>query len=467
MCVPGKEYVASLWGTWGAGKAAVPLALTQKVPEIEHVLLDTQPDAILVGGNSSLGCPPNEECLLQAAENVGLSDRIIRLQDIDFEEPVDQHFLGIDVDLDAAALVMYTSGTTGKPKGVLSTHRSVYHQVTDLATAWNWDREDVAIHVLPLHHVHGVINVLSCAAYAGAQLDFQRFDAKRLWGDWAKADSDIVPTVFMAVPTIYAKLLEAAESLPKDVVDTAVSSTLKPMRLMVSGSAALPVSVLERWRDLTGHTLLERYGMTEFAMALSNPYDPVSERHPGHVGLPLPSVQVKIVNEETGELIESPNTGGQLFVKGPTVFREYLNRSDATDEAFDTDGFFDTGDIAEFNNDLNSYRILGRASVDILKVGGYKVSALDIERVVLEHASVAEVAIMGMSDDIWGERVGMICRLKPTSDELTLEDLRNWCQDRMSLYKIPSLLLVLDEIPKNAMGKVNKKDLAKLFHQEQ
>jgi malonyl-CoA/methylmalonyl-CoA synthetase len=479
LCTPGYEYVASMWGIWGAGKASVPLALTQKVPEIEHVLSDTQPDAILLGGNSSLlnngvsqpyHVPPNEACLVQAAENLGLSDRIVRLQDLQLGAPLPgQRYLGNGVDLDAPALILYTSGTTGKPKGVVSTHRNVYHQVTDLVSSWEWHKDDVAIHVLPLHHVHGVINILSCAAYTGAQVDFARFDAEELWEQWATPPSDLVPTVFMAVPTIYAKLLEAAgDTVPDDVVQSAVETTLQPMRLMVSGSAALPVSVLERWRNLTSHTLLERYGMTEFAMALSNPYQPVDERQAGHVGLPLPSVEVKIVDEESGQVVDTPNTGGHLFVRGTNVFKEYLNRPDATEEAFDDDGFFDTGDVAEFNSELNSYRILGRGSVDILKVGGYKISALDIERVLLEHPDIAEVAIMGVADETWGERVGMLCRLKALSSgtTLSLDELKTWCEDKMSKYKIPSRLLLVDEIPKNAMGKVNKKDLVKLFDKE-
>ena len=372
-------------------------------------------------------------------------------------------------------------GTTGKPKGVVIRHGSLYHQVTDLVAAWEWTNQDIALHMLPLHHVHGVVNLLSCAAYVGGQLRFQPFNAIQLWKEWSNHDQHLhpisKPNVLMAVPTIYAKLLEVADQqeLEKDVIAKAVESTLKPMRLHVSGSAALPVSVLERWKSLTGHTLLERYGMTEFAMALSNPYridvDRGAERYPGHVGLPLPSVSVRLVDNDTSPpvVIDSPNTPGSLQVKGPTVFSEYWNRPDATNEAFTSDGYFDTGDVAEYNDKLNSYRILGRASVDILKVGGHKVSAIEIERELLEHPNLLEVVIVGIPDDVWGQRVGLIARSsskvenKAREQQLTLEHIQEWCESRLAKYKIPTRLLLVDEIPKNAMGKVNKKQLVQLF----
>jgi malonyl-CoA/methylmalonyl-CoA synthetase len=221
--------------------------------------------------------------------------------------------------------------------------------------------------------------------------------------------------------------------------------------------------------------LLERYGMTEFAMALSNPYHEVSQqqqRHPGHVGLPLPSVQVRLVVDEEDDddsnqlLVTTPNTPGALQVKGPTVFQEYWNRPNATQEAFTEDGWFHTGDVAEYNADLDSYRILGRASVDILKVGGHKLSALEIERELLEYDEIiAEVVVVGIPDEVWGQRVGMIARRVVTSKttEVSLEDIQEWCALRVAKYKIPTKLLWVEEIPKNAMGKVNKKELVKLF----
>lgn len=468
LCVPGADYVSSLWGAWAAGFAAVPLALSQKTPEIEHVLSDIDPSCILIGE-----CIGNVQDLLAAAEHVGMTDRITFLQDM---RPVESSAAsclclgqnGTVLEMDSPALVIYTSGTTGKPKGVLLTHRNLFHQVTDLVVSWHWQPSDVACHVLPLHHVHGITKLCS-AAYVGARLDFQSFDASSLWKQWSSATHDgahLKPNVFMAVPTVYAKLLEAAESLPLQMIEAAVEITLRPMRLMVSGSAALPVSFSERWYQITGHRLLERYGMTEVGLVISNPYEPVEARHPGHVGKPLPSVQVRLVDEDTSQVIEGAGKSGSLRIRGPTVFREYLNRPDAMQKSFDEDGYFITGDVAEYNHELESYRILGRTSVDILKVGGYKLSALEIERDLLEHPDIVELAIVGVPDEVWGERVGMICRLKGGSKELTVDRLRTWCENKMSRYKVPTRLLIVEEIPKNAMGKVNKKVLVTLFRKD-
>lgn len=465
--LPGSEYIACQWGSFGAGKASVPLSISQKVPELEHCLEDSDPSLIIV---SELA--PNYTNVLAAAAKLSMSDRIVYIDDVLSTSPCiypTELLEDRGARMDSPALLLYTSGTTGKPKGVLHTQRNLYHQITDLVAAWEWNATDVALHVLPLHHVHGVVNVLSCAAYAGAQLQFRSFDANELWHQWAeKKDAHATrPNVFMAVPTIYAKLLEASTHLPPDLVRDAVDQTLKPMRLQVSGSAALPVSILERWKDLTGHTLLERYGMTEFAMALSNPYqvdtNTSQQRHPGNVGLPLPSVDVRLVDEQDGTILD-PNEGkpGALQVKGPTVFQEYWNRPNATVEAFTDDGYFDTGDVAEYDSNLESYRILGRASVDILKVGGHKLSALEVERVVLEHDNILEAVVIGVPDDIWGQKVGMIGR-QSSSSNLSLGDIQAWCESRLEKHKTPTVLLWLDEIPKNAMGKVNKKELVQLF----
>lgn len=205
--------------------------------------------------------------------------------------------------------------------------------------------------------------------------------------------------------------------------------------------------------------------MTEFGMALSNPLAPVEKRLPGFVGLPLPSVEVKVMSEETGETIPKQTAqSGELCVRGPTVFQEYWQKEDATRESFDAEGFFKTGDVAEYDPAVDSYRILGRLSADIIKSSGFKLSALEIERELLEHPDLAEVVVLGIPDDIKGESVGLICRMSSRAARvIDLDELRAWCRDRIASYKIPSAMLVMETIPKNAMGKVNKKQLVHLF----
>jgi malonyl-CoA/methylmalonyl-CoA synthetase len=224
---------------------------------------------------------------------------------------------------------------------------------------------------------------------------------------------------------------------------------------MVSGSAALPVSTLERWKEISGHTLLERYGMTEIGMALSNPLR--GERVPGSVGKPLPRVEVQLVGEN-GELV-APGTPGEIEVRGPSVFAEYWGKPDATRDAF-REGWFRTGDTAIVENGV--YRILGRTNIDILKTGGHKVSALEIEEALREHPAVAECAVVGIPDPEWGERVAAAVVLKG-DDALDLQSLRAWARELLAPHKLPSRLLVLDALPRNAMGKTVKPAIAALL----
>jgi malonyl-CoA/methylmalonyl-CoA synthetase len=234
-----------------------------------------------------------------------------------------------------------------------------------------------------------------------------------------------------------------------------MSTAARALRLMVSGSAALPVQTLVRWREITGHTLLERYGMTETGMILSNPYQ--GERRPGFVGLPLPGVEVRLVTDSGVSVPDGE--AGELEVRGANVFKEYWGRPDATRDAF-RDGWFRTGDTAIL--DRGSYRLLGRSSVDILKSGGYKISALEIEEVLRSHPSIAECAVVGVSDPEWGDRVSVAVELRAGA-ALTLEELRAWAKDRLAPYKIPRALQLVGALPRNAMGKVVKPDVAKLF----
>ena len=228
---------------------------------------------------------------------------------------------------------------------------------------------------------------------------------------------------------------------------------------MVSGSAALPASVHQQWTALTQQELLERYGMTEIGMALSNPYD--GERRPGAVGQPLPDVQIRL-KSDTGQIVTDENEPGEIQVRGACVFCEYFNREEATHESFD-DGWFRTGDVAVIENGY--YRIMGRQSVDIIKSGGYKLSALEIEAALLQHPDIKECAVVGAADETWGEAVAAAVVLA-AERALNLESLRAWCRDRLSHYKIPKQLLSVETLPRNAMGKVTKPAVSKLFHQD-
>ena len=227
-------------------------------------------------------------------------------------------------------------------------------------------------------------------------------------------------------------------------------------RLMVSGSAALPASVHDQWTALTGQKLLERYGMTEIGMGISNPLQ--GERRPGAVGRPLPGVEVRLVSE-SGEVIDGEDEPGEIQIRGPLVFLEYWRKPDVTRESF-VDGWFKTGDMAVLERGY--YRILGRLSVDIIKSGGYKLSALEIEDALRQHAAISECAVVGVVDDTWGEVVAVAAEIHEWM-ELELDALREWAADRLSKYKLPTLLMVVPELPRNAMGKVTKPSVKDLF----
>ena len=337
------------------------------------------------------------------------------------------------------ALIVYTSGTTGKPKGVVTTHAQLAAQIGSLVGAWEWTANDCALLVLPLHHVHAIVNVLGSALASGASCEIlPQFEPQPAWERLASGDV----TVFSAVPTVYHRLIAAWDAAPA-AVRRAWSEGSRRVRLMMSGSAALPMTTLERWRAITGHTLLERYGMTETGMMLSNPLH--GERRPGFVGTPLPGVQVRLVD-------------GEVEVRGPGVFSEYWQRPDETRAAF-RDGWFRTGDVASLED--GAYRLLGRTSTDIIKTGGYKVSALEIEEAIREHAAVSDCAVIGVMDDEWGQRVCAVAELRD-GQTLTLEALREALKPRLAPYKIPRELRIVAALPRNAMGKVNKPALSSL-----
>jgi malonyl-CoA/methylmalonyl-CoA synthetase len=426
------------WGIWRAGGIAVPLPQGSPAAELEYFIGDTQP-AILVADAAG------EKVLTPIAAARGL--RLVLCD----ETPNCKVGPLPEVDRKRRAMILYTSGTTSRPKGVVTTHENIEAQITALVRAWQWAADDRILLLLPLHHVHGIINVVSCSLWSGATCEMlPRFDADAAWDRIAGGSL----TLFMAVPTIYVRLIaawEAASPQRRAVLSKACAG----LRLMVSGSAALPVSTLNRWKEISGHTLLERYGMTEIGMALSNPLE--GERVPGSVGKPLPGVEVQLVDEH-GETV-APGNPGEIEVRGPSVFKEYWGKPQATEQSF-RNGWFRTGDVAVCED--GRYRILGRMNIDILKTGGHKVSALEVEEQLREHPAIAECAVVGVPDCEWGERVGVAVVLRG-EQTLDLEGLRSWAKERLASHKVPSRLLIVDELPRNAMGKVTKPAIVNLF----
>jgi len=444
------EYVAVQWGIWRAGGIAVPLSVGAKEPELEHVFADAGVSSVLVTGKLRQRVEP-------LCGRLGIS--MVAVEEVLNEGTASLHATASGnhhrghqhrelpvLSPHRRAMMLYTSGTTSKPKGVVSTHGNIQAQIVSLVEAWGWTPEDRIPLFLPLHHIHGIVNVLSCALWSGARVEpFPAFDMDRI----LSRVGDGAYTVFMAVPTIYVKLIQALESA-SDENRKKWAEGFGRLRLMISGSAALPAAIHEKWTGLTGQKLLERYGMTEIGMGLSNPLQ--GERRPGAVGQPLPGVEIRLVGE-SGNVIPGEGEPGEIQIRGPAVFTEYWNLPEITAAAFQ-DGWF-----------LSYYRILGRLSVDIIKSGGYKLSALEIEDVLRQHPRIQECAVVGVEDELWGEAVAAAVTTKD-GGALALEELKEWAFERLSKYKVPKLLKVVNNLPRNAMGKVMKPEVRRLFSED-
>lgn len=438
MIQPGFDYVKVQWAIWQAGGVAVPLCLTHPFPSLQYYIEDTGAKIIIV--NKIYASLFADYCKENNIQLINIEDERLL---IDAKLPV--------IDRNRRAMILYTSGTTNKPKGVVTTHANIEAQIKSLVEAWQWAPTDHIICVLPLHHVHGIINVIGCSLWSGAICEFlPSFSEEALFKKFSKGAIN----VFMAVPTIYFKLIAYLEKLsPSEQIN--LKKSMQAFRLMVCGSAALPVTVMEKWELISGHRLLERYGMTEIGMGLSNPY--LGERKAGYVGLPLPGVDVMLANEQyqAAGLDEL----GEILIKGEAVFIEYWNNPKATEEAFTQNGWFKTGDIAVIENGY--YRIMGRNSVDIIKSGGYKISALEIEEVLRTHEWIDDCAVVGIPDDEWGELI--VAALVSSNTQLDTAQVNQWLRTQMAAYKTPKKYIILNELPRNAMGKVVKGDVKKLL----
>lgn len=353
-------------------------------------------------------------------------------------ESSDDQLPPIPTDRDRTALMIYTSGTTGRPKGAMITHGNLTANIDALHEAWGWQEDDVLLHVLPIFHVHGLVVALHGALNAGATaLLMPKFEPVTALKTLVERQC----TVFMAVPTIHRMLLEAPNGSGYD---------LSHMRLLTSGSDRLPDDVFKAFQETFGHTLLERYGMTETGMNLSNPLS--GERRVGSVGLPLPGVEARIVDPETGEQLRDGEVG-EVQIRGPHVCKGYWRQPDKTAEAFTEDGWLKTGDLGLREPD--GYFTLKGRSKDLIISGGLNVYPPEVELVLADHPAVAASAVIGCPDAKWGERVTAVIvpidGAAPSDEEIIA-----YCRDKLAAYKAPKEIIFVEAMPRNALGKVQK-----------
>ncbi|MCP2242007.1 acyl-CoA synthetase [Lentzea aerocolonigenes] len=407
-----------------AGVPAVPLNPKVGERELAHIVADSAPAAVL------------------AAPRAELPEGLHSVPRLDVTLDGDTPDLPEEPDAEAPALIVYTSGTTGAPKGVVLPRRAIVSTLDAVAQAWEWTGDDVLVHALPLFHVHGLIlGVLGPLRRGGTLHHLGKFStaelARALAGDG---------TMMFGVPTMYHRIAEEVGE------NAELGAALKKARLLVSGSAALPVRDHERIAAATGQRVVERYGMTETLMNTSVRAD--GDRRPGAVGLPLPGVEVRLVDDD-GATLDDTGAVGEIQVRGPNLFTEYLNRPDATAEAF-ADGWFRTGDVGTRDAD-GYFRIVGRKATDIIKSGGYKIGAGEIENALLEHPAVKEVAVTGEPDDDLGERI--VAWIVPSGEEPAAEELADHVARLLTPHKRPRSVRFVESLPRNDMGKVMKRAL--------
>ncbi|CAG4939065.1 unnamed protein product [Colias eurytheme] len=551
MCGNNASHIIIQWAIWMTGNIAVPLTPIHPPDMLKYFIQDS--------GSSLIICTKEHENLLRPIVQEFSKPLLVSNRDKNENEEIPDSWKP-EAGLNEAgpnnlwyggkdAMLIYTSGTTSKPKGVVWTHSMLSTQISALHTAWQYSANDVVLHTLPLHHIHGQLNSLNATLAAGAKIRMlPSFASHTVWSQLV-GSQDTRVSVFHGVPAMYARLAaDHGTMFTDDKTKEYVRSTLSKMRLMCAGSAPLPETLFNKWEEISGLRLLERYGMSEVGMALSNPYRPVSARSVGRVGTALPGVSARIavsaenglepvltvacdepdtqywlvsarsvdrvgtalpgvsariaVSAENGlepvltVACDEPDTQinldrlgftknaqeengwkpgkvtihkenkdgvyeGELLLKGPNVFTRYWNRAPSLSSSdFTPDGWFRTGDIASYSE--GSFRIMGRSSVDIIKTSGYKVSALQVESAILEHPNIADAAVLGIEDENYGEVIATVVVTKDKK-EITLKELKEVAGKKLAPYQLPRTLLVVETMPRNVMGKLDKKEIKRLF----
>jgi malonyl-CoA/methylmalonyl-CoA synthetase len=405
------------------GVIFVPINILYRDREITHILNDAEPSALITDSDVATSIPVWRT-----------ADFTREAELMPDERPV------ADLNGDSPAGIIYTSGTTGTSKGGVLTHNNFASNTVNLLTCWRITENDRFLLALPLFHVHGLGNGLHCWLTSGCTMRLlERFEHQTA----ASVFLDFRPTLFFGVPTIYVRLLDWDRETARHAGGF--------IRLFVSGSAPLPAQVLEDFRDLFGHTILERYGMSETIMNISNPYE--GERRPGTVGLPLPGVSVRLLNPQL-QPVDDGETG-EIYLRGPNIFAGYWRREEATRDAF-VDGYFKTGDLATRSSD-GYYTLCGRKS-DLIISGGFNIYPREIEEFLQEQDEIAEAAVVGVPDRVRGEVPLAYVVMTTTIDTSVLETR---CREKLASFKIPREFIAVDKLPRNAMGKVQKNLLPK------
>jgi fatty acid CoA ligase FadD36 len=410
------ETVVAMVGTLLAGAAVVPVPPDSGPAETDHILRDSGAAMLLTGAGEH---PPT-------ALPVALVD-LRRTAAVTAAEPGPAE----------PAMIMYTSGTTGPPKGVVLSHGAIEAGLDALAEAWAWTPEDLLVHGLPLFHVHGLLLGVFGPLRIGSRL---RHTVRPRPEAYAAAGGSL----YFGVPTVWSRICAEPD----------LAAQLAGARLLVSGSAALPVPVFARLAELTGHRPVERYGMTETLITLSSRAD--GERRPGQVGLPVGGVHTRVVDDEGRDLPADGESIGELWVRGPMLFDGYLNQPSLTAQLLDADGWFRTGDIAVVGPD-GWHRIVGRRSTDMIKSGGYRIGAGEVEDALLAHPAVREAAVLGTPHDDLGEQVTAYV----VADGVSAAELIDFVARALSAHKRPREIRFVESLPRNAMGKVQKKLLSR------